>query len=697
MHQTALAIQQHGAFVRRLARSLCADAGVAEDLAQDAWLAFVRQPPREPGTVRSWLASVLRNRARNHRREEARREARERAAARDEVAVRDDASERLELQHRVVTAVLQLSPALRRTLLLRYDEGLSAAAIARRLQVPAGTVRAQLSRGLTELRERLDASHPRGRAAWLPALAAMGRSAPTVAALPWLAAAGLTLAGLAAAAILGGPLLLPEALPPPESTTSASAPTPAAAPVATAELDTGAALAPVRVALAPQEPDLARASIGELHETALWIQELLRRRMLVPEPDEVGAELAALSGRKDVGATRLLRRETFEFAHNDPLGVRGGGSYFSFATGSHSYDDEPDLGLEQGNYRAGFYGNTAGLLMDVGDVPLSSLEPTATDELPEAARAVWDLLWTTTDDGNGGLDGRVRDRLRETRLPSSVPALPYHTYVVRVVSPDEHDVLAAFRTVASDDHGHTLVFRVLRRHATWKEPRNRMPVRAGTPPPSLSNQGPAELLNTLAAVRAVAEPRLLALPTELATEHQAFAAVPGQGIARILRHGRFPALCQTRGDGAYLSFTTGSRENGTGSATGLGAHVLLAADGRLRSGFWGGDVGYVADLGPIAFETADTADGADAADAVRLRFLRGLVPVRKESGTFELSLEDLRRSHELQLHTAPAAVAGDTYLVRSIRSSEDVLVAFQLLVLDADGAVLRWRVLSRRT
>ena len=75
---------QQTSWVRALARSLVADAHLADDLVQDAWVTALGRPPATDRPVRGWLATVLRHRAREVRREGGRRERRELESARPE-------------------------------------------------------------------------------------------------------------------------------------------------------------------------------------------------------------------------------------------------------------------------------------------------------------------------------------------------------------------------------------------------------------------------------------------------------------------------------------------------------------------------------------------------------------------------------------------------------------------------------------
>lgn len=179
--ETLLAQQD---FIRTLVRSLLRGADGEDDVVQRTWLQAWRRPPRDAGRSRQWLASVARNLARDHLRSSRRRGSRERLAARPEaVPSTADVVQREAERQRVVEALLGLAEPYRSTVLLRYWEDLSPAAIAARLDVPGATVRARLQRGLAMLRQKLD--HDYGdRRAWLVALTPFATLARPTVALP---------------------------------------------------------------------------------------------------------------------------------------------------------------------------------------------------------------------------------------------------------------------------------------------------------------------------------------------------------------------------------------------------------------------------------------------------------------------------------------------------------------------------------
>ena len=155
--------------MRSLARALCADAAGAEDLVQDAFVAALEKGPARASSPSAWLARVLANLSTDRRRAESARRERERRTSRAEaVPSAGDLVERAEVQRRLVECVLALPEPYRATVLERWFEERTPDEIARRLGIPASTVRTRLARGLALLRERLEREEGRS---WMSALA----------------------------------------------------------------------------------------------------------------------------------------------------------------------------------------------------------------------------------------------------------------------------------------------------------------------------------------------------------------------------------------------------------------------------------------------------------------------------------------------------------------------------------------------
>jgi RNA polymerase sigma-70 factor (ECF subfamily) len=190
------ALLREAGWVRRVAARLVRDGSAADDVAQDAWVQALRQRPDPSTTLRGWLAEVLRRLAHTRARGDARRRDRELADEAREVPAADRLLEKAELLRSIAQMVGELDEPYRSTVLLRYFEGASAAEIARRQGVPAGTVRWRLKEALDQLRARLsrEVDCDRARRALAPIAGAGGLMIPAlkVAAVAVAVAGGVT-------------------------------------------------------------------------------------------------------------------------------------------------------------------------------------------------------------------------------------------------------------------------------------------------------------------------------------------------------------------------------------------------------------------------------------------------------------------------------------------------------------------------
>lgn len=195
----------HAGFIRAVARGMLLDGQQADDIVQETVLAALDAPPPF-GALRPWLGGIARNLSRSTLRSEGRRAARELAAARPETQPSAlDIASRLELQQHLVEAVQSLPEPFRTAIVLRYFEGLETREIAERTDVPAGTVRTRVHRGLALLRERFDRDHGGDRRAWALALLplATGRNAAVRTTTALLTTGGaLTMKKLLAAVVI---------------------------------------------------------------------------------------------------------------------------------------------------------------------------------------------------------------------------------------------------------------------------------------------------------------------------------------------------------------------------------------------------------------------------------------------------------------------------------------------------------------
>jgi RNA polymerase sigma-70 factor (ECF subfamily) len=169
----------HAGWLRQLALGLVRGAADPEDLVQATYLAALRSPPERDLPIRRWLAQVLRNVWKMRVRSSTRRASRETEFAAVEYAEGATSPEallaRFQTQHLLGSLVAELEEPYRSTVLLRYQEGLSSAEIARTQNVPPGTVRWRLMTGLEKLREALDGKTEGDRRAWIAMLIPFGK------------------------------------------------------------------------------------------------------------------------------------------------------------------------------------------------------------------------------------------------------------------------------------------------------------------------------------------------------------------------------------------------------------------------------------------------------------------------------------------------------------------------------------------
>jgi len=299
----------HASWLRRLALGLVGGAADPEDLVQATYLAALRSPPEGDLPIRRWLAQVLRNVWKMRVRGATRRAFRETEFATTEYADGATSPEallaRFQTQRLLGDLVAELEELYRSTVLLRYQEGLSSAEIARMQSVPPGTVRWRLMTGLEKLRASLDAKNEGNRRAWVlmlvpfakPLSAAAGKG--TSVKLSLAVAAALALAGSVAIVGLGRSIPPPA---PPASPPGVEAPlehlgVPALAPIPSAEPPREAPSAPPKPSAAPPA--------GKAAKPALIAREKPRDAESLAKPVETGAAKApGLLDPGTIGGTR---------------------------------------------------------------------------------------------------------------------------------------------------------------------------------------------------------------------------------------------------------------------------------------------------------------------------------------------------------------------------------------------------------
>lgn len=150
-------VDAYKSLVYGMARRILVDPGLAEEVAQDTFLALWRRPGAfDParGTLQGFLMGVARNKAIDSvRREETRKRASADLIAEQEVASEQaPATEAIDERQRVVTALARLAPPQREAVVLAYYGGRTYREVAEELGIPEGTAKTRLRDGLGKLR-----------------------------------------------------------------------------------------------------------------------------------------------------------------------------------------------------------------------------------------------------------------------------------------------------------------------------------------------------------------------------------------------------------------------------------------------------------------------------------------------------------------------------------------------------------------
>ena len=148
-------VRRHGSAVRGLLRRMGADPALADDLAQDAFLAAFEQIAefKGEGTFPAWVKRIAARLYVRRWRRDSRTDlmADPAGEAADPTSGPAAAADRIDLDEALKT----LSPAERLCVSMCYGAGLSHAEAAAALNTPLGTVKSHVKRGLDKLRARM--------------------------------------------------------------------------------------------------------------------------------------------------------------------------------------------------------------------------------------------------------------------------------------------------------------------------------------------------------------------------------------------------------------------------------------------------------------------------------------------------------------------------------------------------------------
>lgn len=202
---------------------------------------------------------------------------------------------------------------------------------------------------------------------------------------------------------------------------------------------------------------------GLLCSSIIFSQELNREQKL-QKIDELNSQIKILETAILLPTTKDLNqaeKEGFEVfrimpreRYDHKFTVQGGGSYYSFTTKSHDYQNIAQIGLEQNNLKVGFAGADYGFIADLGKTPLTEI----TKETAEV-----NFLLNYKPPTN---EPEVRIEQRKTWnyeansfvFKSRITAIVGHSYVLRTISFDRADILVAFKIHRKDTDGSLIIF-----------------------------------------------------------------------------------------------------------------------------------------------------------------------------------------------------------------------------------------------
>ncbi|MFN0206722.1 MAG: hypothetical protein ACKVS6_10480, partial [Planctomycetota bacterium] len=160
------------------------------------------------------------------------------------------------------------------------------------------------------------------------------------------------------------------------------------------------------------------------------LQEVIDEALRIPSV--VQSNYPSLLGNSNTGTARILVRDRFP----DIGKLRGGGAYYSFATLSNSYDDEPDLELDnRGYFRTSFVGGWGGFLLNVGKVDIETLDESGTKMPVGLKRDEWDIFFVDAHTTARDFDKTVASKANLLGLTNYLKADVGDSYLLRAILP----------------------------------------------------------------------------------------------------------------------------------------------------------------------------------------------------------------------------------------------------------------------
>ncbi|MGH2746946.1 MAG: sigma-70 family RNA polymerase sigma factor [Actinomycetota bacterium] len=159
----AEAVELYGGIVNGMARRIVAEATLAEEVAQDVFVALWRRPGAfdpERGSLKTFLATLARNKAVDLVRHEqsVRRTKDSLLAEFSTTAERYEFADKLESRAEIHEALARIPESQREVIALAYFGGRTYREVATELAIPEGTAKTRMRDGLAKLRSVLSAT-----------------------------------------------------------------------------------------------------------------------------------------------------------------------------------------------------------------------------------------------------------------------------------------------------------------------------------------------------------------------------------------------------------------------------------------------------------------------------------------------------------------------------------------------------------
>lgn len=186
---------------------------------------------------------------------------------------------------------------------------------------------------------------------------------------------------------------------------------------------------------------------------------LIAQKEPLPDVLQPPAEDAVQAESEGLQIFRLLPRGMFKQPggsyddKDNPIGIREGGAYYSFSTGSHSYNRQPQIALEQDYISVGFYGLNYGFLVNMGSVPVDQIsldDPQLTFIADHKPPHLVTEIRTEQQKRTQGLP-------IECTWTSRCSVVVGNTYVLRSIGYDESDIAVALNILHKLDDGSLVI------------------------------------------------------------------------------------------------------------------------------------------------------------------------------------------------------------------------------------------------